>query len=210
MNTLYGDATHGEILLRARIRQARLIVFSISDYRATEQGVRLARKLNPDLFIMVRTRSAAHVEKLTEAGATEVIPEEFETSIEIFSRVLREYRIANNVIEQQVELVRMEGYSMFRGLSLTMESLKKFSTYLTVSLTESFHVLEDSWCNGKNLREIELDSEQEVRLIAVVRGKEIHANPDIDFRFKEGDIIVLFGRHAGLDNTVKGLQFGFG
>ena len=56
-----------------------------------------------------------------------MIPEEFEASIEIFSRVLRDYHMPNNIIEQQIELIRLEGYSVLRGLSLNTESLKKFS-----------------------------------------------------------------------------------
>ena len=83
------------------------------------------------------------MEEFKAAGADEVIPEEFETSIEIFCRVLKDYRIPNNIIEQQVELIRLEGYSMLRGLSLNTESLKKFSTYLTASLTESYMILDD-------------------------------------------------------------------
>ena len=47
----------------------------------------------------------SQVEEFKAAGADEVIPEEFETSIEIFCRVLKDYRIPNNIIEQQVELI---------------------------------------------------------------------------------------------------------
>ena len=124
--THYGDCTQEETLSRAGLKQARMIVFSILDYTLTEKAVRLARMINPEIKIMVRTRLTAQVEELKTAGADEVIPEEFETSIEIFSRVLRDYRIPNNIIEQQVELIRLEGYSMFRGLSLNSESLISF------------------------------------------------------------------------------------
>lgn len=208
ISILYGDATHRDTLLRAGIKQARMIVFAISDHVATEQGVRLARQLNPDIYILVRTRFASQVEELNSAGANQVIPEEFETSIEIFSRVLKEYHIPNNIIEQQVELVRLEGYSMFRGLSLNMQHLRKFSTYLAASLTESFHVLEDSWSNNKSLQELALDTRTGARLIAVVRDDELHANPDGSFRFKTGDILLLFGRHVALDRSAKILQMG--
>lgn len=208
MKALYGDSTHRDTLLRAGIQRARLIVFAISDYVATEQGVRLARKLNPDIYILVRVRYASQVDELNEAGADQVIPEEFETSIEIFSRVLREYRIPQNIIEQQVELARLEGYSMFRGLSLHMESLKKFSAYLTASLTESFLVLENSWCNHKSLGDLDWTRRQEAKLIAVIRDSHLHANPGKDFYFQEGDILILFGRHAALDQSIRRLQSG--
>ena len=66
---------------------------------------------------MAKTSFESQVDSLQEAGANQIIPEEFETSIEIFSRVLREYQIPNNIIEQQIELVRLEGYSIFAVLS---------------------------------------------------------------------------------------------
>ncbi len=208
VTALYGDSTHRDILLRAGIQQAKMMVFATSDHIAAEQAVRLARQLNPEVYILVRVRYAKQVDALNEAGANQVIPEEFETSIEIFSRVLREYHIANNVIEQQVELARLEGYSMFRGLSLDMASMKKFSTYLTASLTESFHVLEDSWCHNKSIQELEWNKDLDAKLIAVVRNDKLQADPAPDFRFETGDVIVIFGRHANLDRSLKRLQSG--
>ncbi|MFQ5672066.1 MAG: cation:proton antiporter [Nitrospinales bacterium] len=204
----YGDATHRETLLHAGIQQARMIVFSISDHTAAEQGIKLARELNPKIYILTRTRFASQVEELNAAGADQVIPEEFETSIEIFSRVLKEFHVPQNIIEQQVELARLEGYSMFRGLSLNMERLRKFSVYLAASLTESFYVLENSWSNDKTLRDLELIIREQARLIAVIRHDELHANPDGGFRLQEGDIVILFGRHAQLAQAVKIMQDG--
>lgn len=208
ITALYGDSTHRDILLRAGIERAKMMVFATSDHIAAEQSVRLARQLSPEVYILVRVRYANQVDALNKAGANQVIPEEFETSIEIFSRVLREYHIANNIIEQQVELARLEGYSMFRGLSLDIASMKKFSTYLTASLTESFHVLEDSWCHKKTIQELNWNKATDAKLIAVVRNDQLQANPTPDFRFDAGDIIVIFGRHATLDRSLKRLQSG--
>jgi len=206
LTTHYGDCTQEETLLRAGLKRARMIVYAISDQVSTERAVRLTRKLNPDIKIMVRTRLTSQVEELKAAGADEVIPEEFETSIEIFCRVLRDYRIPNNIIEQQVELIRMEGYSMFRGLSLNTESLKKFSTYLTATLTESYLILEDSWACGKTLEEIDISSGSII--IAVVRKNQPHPNPEPDFLTMSGDMLILFGSHMQLNKAIKYLQEG--
>jgi len=204
--THYGDCTQAETLLRAGVKRARMIVYAINDQVSTERAVRLTRKLNPDIKIMVRTRLTSQVEELKAAGADEVIPEEFETSIEIFCRVLRDYRIPNNIIEQQVELIRMEGYSMFRGLSLNTESLKKFSTYLTATLTESYFILEGSWICGKTLSEINISSGSTI--IAVVRKNQPHPNPGSGFLILSGDILILFGSHMQLNKAIHYLQEG--
>jgi monovalent cation:H+ antiporter-2, CPA2 family len=205
MTTYYGDCTQEETLLRAGVKQARMIVYAISDQVSSERAIRLTRKLNLDIKIMVRTRLASQVEELKTAGADVVIPEEFETSIEIFCRVLKEYRIPNNVIEQQVELIRMEGYSMFRGLSLNTESLKKFSTYLTATLTESYLVIEDSWINEKTLGEIDISG---ATVIAVVRKNKPHPNPGPEFLVLPGDMLILFGSHMQLNKAIQYLGEG--
>jgi monovalent cation:H+ antiporter-2, CPA2 family len=205
MTIHYGDCTKEETLLRAGVKQARMIVYAISDQVSSERAIRLTRKLNLDIKIMVRTRSASQVEELKAAGADVVIPEEFETSIEIFCRVLKEYRIPNNVIEQQVELIRMEGYSMFRGLSLNTESLKKFSTYLTATLTESFLVLENSWVCEKTLGEIDISG---ATVIAVVRKNKPHPNPGFEFLVLPGDMLILFGSHMQLNKSIQYLREG--
>ena len=208
ITTHYGDCTHEETLNRAGLQDARMIVFSIPDYTVTERSVRLARKINPEVKIMVRTRLTEQVEELKTAGADEVIPEEFETSIEIFSRVLRDYRIPNNIIEQQVELIRLEGYSMFRGLSLNSESLKKFSTYLTATLTESYLVLQESWARERMLGDINITDRTGAVVIAVVRNNKAHPNPDSEFTVMSGDTLILFGSHLQLDRAIAYLKSG--
>jgi CPA2 family monovalent cation:H+ antiporter-2 len=150
----------------------------------------------------------AQVEELKTAGADEVIPEEFETSIEIFSRVLRDYRIPNNIIEQQVELIRLEGYSMFRGLSLNTESLKKFSTYLTATLTETYLVIQESWAREKLLGDMKVTERTGAVVIAVVRNNKPYPNPGSEFAILSGDMLILFGSHMQLDRAINYLGSG--
>jgi len=205
----YGDCVQEEVLRRAGLMDARMIVFKVSDYAVTEKAVRLARKINSQIKIMVRTRRTDQVEELKAAGADQVIPEEFEASIEIFSRVLRDYRTPNNIIEQQVELIRLEGYSMFRGLSLNAESLKKFSTYLTATLTDSYLILEDSWACEKMLGDINISARTGAIVIAVVRKNKPYSNPSPEFIALTGDIFVLSGSHVQLDQSLKVLKYGY-
>jgi len=204
----YGDVSQRATLDRAGIAQAKIIAYSIPDLQATQQSVRLARQLNPGVFIMVKTRFSSQVDELKKAGADQVIPEEFETSIEIFSRVLREFRMPNNIIEQQVELVRLEGYSMFRGLSLNVESLRNFSTYLTASLSQSYQITGECWSHGKQFDHLELTRQTGATLIAVVRDNHAQPNPPADFCIQKGDVLILFGRHAQVDKAVRLLRSG--
>ena len=140
----FGDATRPAVLAGMGVARARVLVVAISDPMATSRIVWHARRLNPDLYVIVRTRYVAEIPRLTRLGANEVIPEEFETSVEIFARVLQEYHVPRNVISLQVELVRREGYGMLRGLRLEGKSLARFSQFLTGATADTFLVQEDA------------------------------------------------------------------
>ena len=111
----FGDGSRPEVLRKAGIEQARILVIAISDRVATAYVVSQARSLRPDLYIIVRTRYVAEIEHLYRLGANQVIPEEFETSVEIFARALQEYHVPRNVIALQVDLIRKERYGTLRG-----------------------------------------------------------------------------------------------
>src|SRR5207302_294208 len=64
--------------------------------------------------IIARTRYLREIEDLRGTGADQVVPEEFETSIEIFSLVLQHYRMPVRVIAEKAERIRREGYALFR------------------------------------------------------------------------------------------------
>ncbi|MFQ5682589.1 MAG: cation:proton antiporter [Candidatus Binatia bacterium] len=199
----FGDGTRPDVLQMMGIAQARILVVAISDPVATAHVVSEARRLRLDLFLIVRTRYVAEIERLYRLGANQVIPEEFETSVEIFARVLREYHIPRNVISLQVDLVRKEHYGALRGLRFQGRQLDELTRFLAGTTTDTFLLLEGSPAIGKNLREIQLRSFTGVTLIAVVReGKSFH-NPANDFLFGAGDILVLMGSHKELDEATQ-------
>jgi len=111
---LFGDVTHPQVLRRLGIQDARAFVLAISDPIATRRAVTVARQLSPAIHIVARTRYLREIEDLRATGADQVVPEEFETSIEIFSLVLQHYRMPARVIAEKAERIRQEGYALFR------------------------------------------------------------------------------------------------
>src|SRR3989475_7427409 len=91
---VFGDITHPQVLRRLGIQDARALVLAISDPIATRRAVTVARQLSPAIHIVARTRYLREIEDLRGTGADQVVPEEFETSIEIFSLVLQHYRMS--------------------------------------------------------------------------------------------------------------------
>jgi CPA2 family monovalent cation:H+ antiporter-2 len=199
----FGDGTRTDILLQVGIHQARVLVIAISDPAATARIVSQARRMRRDINIIVRTRYVAEIERLYRLGANQVIPEEFETSVEIFARVLQEYHIPRNVITLQVDLIRKEHYGTLRGLHLQGKRLDELSQYLIGATTDIFSVTESSPLVGQSLRDIDLAGRSDVTLIAVVRdGKPFH-NVASEFVLEAGDRLVLLGDHKALDDAAR-------
>lgn len=200
-NVLYGDATRKEMLLHLGIESARVLVIAISDSDAMRRILKNARSLNPDAHIISRTRSVADIEDLYKLGSNEVIPEEFETSIEIFTRVLRQYHLPRNIIAAQVDLIRREGYGMFRGLKLPDATMDQLTAILAAGTTDTFLVLNESPACGKTLADLNLRFLSGCSVIAVVRENKPTTNPPADFIIESGDIMVLLGTHAEIDKA---------
>ena len=111
---MYGDATRREMLLKAGVAKARIVVVAISDPVATRHTVVIARQANPNLQIIVRTRYVREHDELIRLGANQVVPEEFETSIQMSQRVLQEFQVPAEEVQRLAEEVRQQGYQMFR------------------------------------------------------------------------------------------------
>ena len=186
----YGDASRPEVLEHAGIANARLLVVAISDAAATRGVVDVARRLNPRLHVLVRTRFVQEVPALYDLGASEVIPEEFETSVEIFARVLHHYLVPRDRIEACVAEIRREGYEMLRGdvgRPLGVES------FLSGAALEVLEVQAGSAIEGQTLAQTALRADAGVTVLGIRRAGAFHPNPPASERFESGDHVLLLG-----------------
>ena len=189
----HGDAGQQEMLHYVNIQEARIIVVVISDPWACRRITTLARKENPRTFILVRTRFLAEMERLYSLGANEVIPEEFETSIEIFSRVMAKYLIPRNEIEDFVAVTRAGGYDMFRSLSKESTSFADLKFHFPDLEISTVRINEGSTMDGKSIAQIELRKKHGVTILAIRRGEQLLSNPSADAVLKANDLLILVG-----------------
>jgi CPA2 family monovalent cation:H+ antiporter-2 len=204
----FGDAVRPEILRAHGIEDASVCVVGIADQAAARRIVRIARSLNPRLHILARTRVVSEVEELRRLGADQVIPEEFETSVELFSRVLEQYHVPRNVIRAQRQLVRDEAYGVFRRpLEDGRLTSGRIAEILEAALTETFLVTEGSPAAGTTLAALDLRRRSGgASVIAVVRDGTAETNPSPDLTLRASDNLVLVGNHAALERACAILQ----
>lgn len=194
----YGDATHAAVLENAGIRRARVFAVIISDPAATRRVVSLARKMNPAVHIIVRTRFLKDLDHLMKLGADDVISEEFETSVEMFTRVLSKYLVPRFEIERFTSEIREKGYEMLRSFELKHDVAHALSAHFTDMDLVGFRIEKEAFLDGKTLETSELRKSHGLTVIAVKRDGQIISSPDGTFLMESGDIVYLFGERSGL------------
>ncbi|MEA3222568.1 MAG: cation:proton antiporter [Thermodesulfobacteriota bacterium] len=189
----YGDATQEVVLERADIKDARVVVVAINDPTAARRITDIARRMNPKVYIIVRTRYLQELKPLYDLGANEVIPEEFETSVEIFTRVLRKYLMPRDQIEQLISEVRTDSYQMLRSITKKSPSFLDLDRYLQDVEISALRVGEVSSVAGKTVAQIKLRKEYGVTLLAIKRDSQILSNPTGDTQIMAHDVVVVLG-----------------
>jgi CPA2 family monovalent cation:H+ antiporter-2 len=195
----FGDGTRGEVLERVGVRRARVLVFAIASHQDEKRGIVVGRHLHPGVHIVARTRYVSDMEELYVLGANEVVPEEFETSLEIFTRVLRRFSVPESRIREQAEEARAGHYELLRQRGTQLTRVDGFLSPLISRLElEPVVVRAGSRAAGETLDALDLRRTTGVSVAAVMRNGEILYDIDRDLRFADGDTVVLVGSRDGL------------
>lgn len=199
----FGDATRREVLRHAGIEKAWSLVLAMSDARAAQLTVKQARRLNKDMHIIVRTRYVSQITELLKVGADEVIPEEFETSIEIFARVLNRYGFARNVVEGQIQRIRKQGYEMLRSPSPQPIQPIDLKLGLGSASTETIKIDAASPIITKSLGELDLRGKTGATVIAVLHQGETKISPGAKYQLCADDSVVLLGPAEAIEKATR-------
>jgi CPA2 family monovalent cation:H+ antiporter-2 len=200
---LFGDATQETVLETAGVDRARVLTIVINDAAAARRITNLARRMNPNIYIIIRTRFLHEVDPLYALGADEVIPEEFETAVEIFTRLLKKYLIPQAEINRLTAEVRSEGYQMLRAPTLSGMALEDLKQHVPDMDIQTFRIGLYSAAAAKTLAELNLRKVYGVSVLAIRRGMEMLVNPDGDMRGRAEDLWFVMGSPDQLERAAS-------
>ncbi|MFH1740750.1 MAG: NAD-binding protein, partial [bacterium] len=200
---IYGDATQEAVLESAHVSRARIVVIAINDPSATRRVTQAVRRLSPAAHLIVRTRFLQEIPSLQALGANDVIPEEFETSVEIFTRVLSKYLVPRQDVEKLVDQIRSANYVMLRNLPKHTPATRDLGLYLAGADIVSMRVEAGAQIVGKSLGELGLRTRYGVTVLAVRRGEDVLSNPHGDFAVQADDILILLGDTESVGKVAK-------
>lgn len=204
---LHGDATNQHVLEEAHVERARVVVVAISDPDATKKIVAGIRAISGTVYILVRTRYVREIQANLDAGANEVIPEEFETSIEIFYRVLRKYLVPEQRIQDLVARIRGDHYGMLRGVSASADAKKPEAlTIPGVEIATLPVTLGRGKVVGRTIAEIALRERYGITVLAIRRKGRYITNVSGNARILTDDVLYLLGSPENIVRMDKELR----
>lgn len=195
----YGDATNEQVLKHAGIERARVLVLTQADGHSARQASELAHRLNRDIHIIARARELPDLEALVKAGAHEVVAEEFVSAVEILTRVLQRYYVADETVDLVIQAAKADWlkYSVALHQSLRPgHGLQYVPSHLE---TSAFRVESGSAVDGKNLAECGLRAKTGATVVAIQAktGTET-LNPRAHDVIHAGDAVIVLGRQDQL------------
>ena len=206
---LYGDATSAEPLEAAGVGHALAVVAVLSDPGATERAVRMARRLNPAVTIIVRTRYRGEAARMARAGATIAVAEELEASLEVAAQLLVRLDVPGNVVEELIGESR-ESLSVpsWRPVVAPVGPVAQMAGALAETPVAT-HVLEAAdWAVGQTLAGLDLRARTDATILAIRRANATHAPPPVDWLLAVGDVLYLVGEPASLREARRCLATG--
>jgi CPA2 family monovalent cation:H+ antiporter-2 len=201
----YGDAANEFLLEHFKVYTARVAVVAISDPAATRRIITNIRSICQTVYIIVRTRYVKEIDEFHRLGAEEVIPEEFETSIEIFTRLLRRYLIPQNDIEKFVLDIRSDNYEMLRPYSSgTARAMGVDIPDMNITCLRTQQG--DNEIVGKTIAESQLRSKYGVNLLAIQRNSGFITEIEPETKILQNDMLYIMGSPSSiidLNNKIK-------
>ncbi len=202
---VFADSSRREALAAAGVSRAAAVVVSFADVAAATRVLTHIHDLNPSVPVIVRARDESDIERLTAAGASEVVPEAFESGVMLASHALVWVGVPLSRVMRRMSQVRGEQYRLLRGLfhgtsdELDGEGLARLHS---VTLHENASAL------GRLLADLKLDAlGVQVRAVRRMGAKTKLAAAEAG-PLQAGDVVVLLGDPERLaaaeDRLLKG------
>ena len=189
---LFGDAARKEILEKAGIQRASLLVITFDDPRHPEKILHTVRNLTPDLRVLVRTRDDAYLDELQAAGATEVVPETLEASLMLIAHALLLLEVPFGKVLAMLRSSRRDRYKLLHGYYHGDSFPTMDASGNPYRLLHAVTLAGAPRCAGKAISDTGLHK-LDVEVRAVRRDGRNIQDPEPDFELACNDVVILYG-----------------
>ncbi|MGM0541234.1 MAG: monovalent cation:proton antiporter-2 (CPA2) family protein [Pseudomonadota bacterium] len=205
-NVFYGDASKHNILHAAAIERAKIVIITFSDFHSTIKTLKAIRQHYPDIPILVRTIDDQHLNELTAAGANEVVPDTFESSIMLASHLLLMIGKPPRQVLKQTREARKDRYRLLENF-YPGEDMSQHKEHQIMKSLHTIILDESAYAVGKQLKEIPL-ADLNIQVEAIKRGNVRGEHPTGDTLLKELDHVVISGLPEDIEKSDNYFKIG--
>ena len=188
---MYGDAAQKAVLEHADIRAAKSVVVTAGDPVSAKRIIETARRLNPEIHIIARTHFLSELDRFYALGADEGISDEFESSIELFSRVLSRHMVPDNEIETVGEQLRADHYRILRSPEMRRKSICELSLDFSKVEIRNMRVGKHLGAAGQPLGDLNIRKKYGVSVLAISRDHKLIYDLGAETELKSDDILLV-------------------
>jgi len=201
----YGDATSEEALGHAHLEKARALLLLMNDPAAAQRVVDTAKRVAPEVPILMRAHYLLEKQALLKMGATDVVAEEVEGGVEILARLLRWLEVPRNEIDDRVDEARANTQTTERTRKVPRRALGDHGDLAELKI-ESASVTASSAAVGRSAASLGVRRRTGALIIAVRRGDKLLEQMDPHDPFMLGDIVYLAGAVTSVKKAVDVLS----
>ncbi len=194
---VWGDSADEELLRNLGLDVASVVIITFADPAVAIGVVRTVRRLRADVPVLVRTQDDTRLADLSQAGATEVVPETFEASLTLVSQALTLLQLPATQVRQVVDTIRTQRYATLRTRP-AMTRIEEGSE--PAELLRSVVLPPQAWAVGRRLEEVRTHG-AEVAFTAIRRQGITGREPAGETELREGDVVVIYGVPAALEHA---------
>lgn len=193
IKTMFGDAANSEILRHVSLNTARVLVVTVPNETSTELIVGAAHQIAPNLPIIARAETEDRLNHLVNLGVTHVINPELEGGLEILRYTLLTLNYSTSQIQHYIDTLRGDAYEGIMPDEHEFPILDQMLMSTRGVEIAWLALPNDSPVNGQTLEESNIRSRVGASVVAIVRNKEVIANPKSHFVFHANDLVGMIG-----------------
>jgi CPA2 family monovalent cation:H+ antiporter-2 len=191
-SVVYADAARRDSLAAAGLMRAQAVVVTYGDTPSALRILHHVNEMRPGLPVIVRVTDESDMDRLQAAGAAEVVPEAFESSLMLASHALLLCGVPLTRVVQQVRSVRESRYGLLRGFFHGVTDAQEDLTERQHLRLHSVPLNPGAGAIGKSLKALDL-AQLNVELISIRRKGVPNLALTSDLVLLAGDVLVLKG-----------------
>ncbi len=190
---IFGDMSQLTAMEIARLEKAGLLLITIPSVVTALSIVQHALRLKPDIHIVARTEGEEEALLLYENGVYMAVLPEMEAGLEISRQALIHMQVPAAIVQQYTDSVRQKLYAPVLNGNDDYQLLSRFDNLKNMLEISWVTLDEKSPLIGRSIKEAAIRTRTGASIVGIINGKDFISNPDIEYRFNEGDLIAVVG-----------------